>query len=448
MKVLLTTHQFFPDYTAGTEVLTLSVARSLRNLGHEVYVFTGYPTGSAMLDELRLDEYEFDGIRVFRFHHAYTPMAGQSSLLEVGYDSYLGAEFFDRIIAQIKPDLVHFFHLNRLGSRLVECVCRAGIPSFMTPTDFWMICPTGQLLLGDGRLCTGPSAYSGNCLKHFAQSREQGLVGRAARYLPTKLADFFVYATKTGALSCYPNHIEVVALANRLKLNVSRLNKLNGIAAPTDFMRRLLIKYGVAKEKIDVVSFGIDVVKPAEARLHYCRSRPLRVAFIGTLAPHKGAHILIDAFNRLPGGAAELKLYGRTDDFPDYIRRLESSVGSDRSFDFCGVFPNSEISKIIADVDVLVVPSLWYENTPLVVHSAQSGRCPVIASDLPGLSEVISHDDNGLLFKPGDPTDLARQLQRIICEDGLLDKLSAHARMPKSIEVYVDELLTLWRSST
>ena len=168
MKILLTVHQFFPEFTAGTEVLTLSVARELLRRGHEVHVYAGYPTDKELLDNERFDEYEFEGIHVYRFHHAYVPMDGQASLIEVGYDNRLAAIRFEKILQSFKPDVVHFFHLNRLGTRLIEKANLAGIPAFMTLTDFWPICPTGQLLLPDGKLCKGPNHYAGNCVKQVS----------------------------------------------------------------------------------------------------------------------------------------------------------------------------------------------------------------------------------------------------------------------------------------
>ena len=95
---------------------------------------------------------------------------------------------------------------------------------------------------------------------------------------------------------------------------------------------------------------------------------------------------------------------------------------------------------------MLVVPSLWYENTPLVLYSAQAAACPVVASGVPGLAAVIEHDDNGLLFESGSSPKLAQQLTRLMNEEGLLRRLSANARTPKSTEKYVEELLIAWDS--
>ena len=93
---------------------------------------------------------------------------------------------------------------------------------------------------------------------------------------------------------------------------------------------------------------------------------------------------------------------------------------------------------------MLVIPSLWYENTPLVIYSAQAAACPVIASNLPGLAAVVVHEHNGLLFEPGNAALLAQQLSRLIDEDELLQRLSHNAHPPKTTATYVDELLAVW----
>lgn len=444
MKILLTVHQFFPRYASGTEVLTYSVARELISRGHEVHVLAGHPAGKDMLDEERFEEYDFDGIHVYRFHHDYTPMAGQTSMLELSYDNHLAAKYFGQILKRFQPDVVHFFHLNRLGTGLIEHAVHAGIPAFMTPTDFWSICPTGQLVLCDGSLCSGPSSYAGNCVKHFAQSTQKGFVGRVVNWLPTVFANLLVRLTQAEVMPPYPHRIEVRAIGSRLTKNITRLNQLNKIISPNNFMTEKLVQYGVLPNLIVQAAFGIDLPRQDTEVSRQAPRQPLRVGYIGTLAPHKGCHILIEAFKALPFGAAILKIYGNTEDFPEYSGELKRIGGNHNAIEFCGVFHNSKIAEVMAALDVLVVPSLWYENTPLVLFSAQAARCPVVASNYPGISEVIRDEVNGLLFKAGSVVALEKILFRLIDEPGLAEKLSSNAHRPKSTSLYVDELLRYW----
>jgi glycosyltransferase involved in cell wall biosynthesis len=93
---------------------------------------------------------------------------------------------------------------------------------------------------------------------------------------------------------------------------------------------------------------------------------------------------------------------------------------------------------------VLAVPSLWNENAPLVVYAALAAKRPVVASDLPGLSETIQDCRNGLLFAPGRVAALAARLSRLIADRGLLNTLSRNCRTPKTMAAYVDALLGLY----
>jgi glycosyltransferase involved in cell wall biosynthesis len=444
MKILLTVHQFFPHYAAGTEVLTYSVARELIRRGHIVRILTGHPSSADLREEDRFDEYDFEGIHVYRFYHSYTPMAGQKSMIEVGYDNRLASKYFEQVLENFKPDVVHFFHLDRLGTGLIEHAAQLGIPCFMTPTDFWAICPTGQLVLGNGSLCSGPSAYAGNCVKHFAQGIQVGLIRVIAEKIPTVGADLFVRFTQKGVFPAYPKRKEVMAMVSRLGTNVARLNQLSGLVVPNGFMKELLIRHGISPHIIIQSAYGIDVTSIEGIERCSIHQSHIRVGFIGTIAPHKGCHLLVNAFLALPRGRAVLKIYGSMEDYPEYSHELKRLAGNNDAIEFCGTFHNSKIGEVFAGLDVLAVPSLWYENTPLVVYSAQAAHCPVLASDLPGISSVIQNELNGLLFDVGNTEALTRQLARLIDEPGLVERLSSNFQQPKSTATYVEELLNIW----
>ena len=210
-------------------------------------------------------------------------------------------------------------------------------------------------------------------------------------------------------------------------------------------MTNKLIQFGVNPHLIVQSAFGIDLPKQKSSVSRRSSVRqPIKVGFIGTLAPHKGCHLLLRAFNRLIHGQAVLKVYGDMENLPNYAQDLIHLADNNVAIEFCGTFHNSKISEILAELDVLVVPSVWYENTPLVVYSAQASGCPVIASNYPGISEVIKDQINGLLFEAGNVEALLRQLNRVIDEPNLLSQLSVSAIYPKSTAMYVDELLSTW----
>ena len=274
------------------------------------------------------------------------------------------------------------------------------------------------------------------------------MVGSVAQWLPNFSIDLLVRLTQAEVMPSYPNRIEVKAIGSRLSKNITRLNQLKKIISPNSFMTKKLLQHGVLPSLIVQSAFGIDVFRQdGVRRLPRSTDQPLKVGFIGTLAPHKGCHVLIEAFNDLPYGQAVLSVYGKVDELPEYSMKLKLLAANNDAISFCGTFHNSKIGEVLADLDILVVPSLWYENTPLVVYSAQAALCPVVASDFPGISEVIQDQINGLLFDAGDVKSLTKKLSRLIDEPNLVTKLSMNCRQPKPTSTYVDELLSIWADS-
>jgi glycosyltransferase involved in cell wall biosynthesis len=208
-------------------------------------------------------------------------------------------------------------------------------------------------------------------------------------------------------------------------------------------MEEMLVKNGLNPDKVTYSRFGI---RPITSEAHEPDvAGKFRIGFIGGLTEHKGAHLLISAVRRLPKIASiALRIYGRNDLFPEYLKKLRQLAEGDQRIHFCGTFPNEQIGKIFAGLDVLVVPSIWYENTPLVIYSAQAAGCPVIASNLGGMAEVVEHEKNGLLFKAGDVAGLASAIERLARDRELLQQLAANAIRPKSISRYAAELKNIY----
>lgn len=444
MRILLTSHQFMPDFSAGTEVLTLETAKELRRLGHEVVVFTGFPGSKELKDEQRFDSYSYDGIPVERFHHAFVPMGGHTNVIEAEYNNLFFAAHFRKFLQTWKPDLVHFFHLQRLSASAIDVCGELGIPMVLTPTDFWLVCFTNQLRMPDNLLCMGPDCRGVNCLRHVVAISQPPAVHALLARLPDWLVRAAVRVCSAGPLANNIAAGQVRALAGRPEFMKQRMNKLDRVLVPTRLMGEILTENGLRPEKITFKPFGINL-KPFRYHARKEAKERLRVGYIGTLSEHKGVHLLVKAIRSLaPDEAVELKIYGNVGTYPEYVAELRHIAGDDPRITFCGTFANDRIGAVLADLDILVVPSIWYENTPLVIYSAHAAGCPVIASNLGGMSEVVHHGENGLLFEPGEVTGLADAL-KLLCHDrGLLQRLVENVRPPKSIEAYVAELVGIY----
>lgn len=445
MKIILTVHQFLPDYFSGTETLTYETAKELKRQGHAVSVVTGFPSRVNLDDADRFDHYNYDGIPVERFRHGYVPMGIQSNIQELEYNNKLFGSFFKNYLIREKPDIVHFFHLSRLTASAVDICNELGIKTVLTPTDFWFICPTSQLRLPNNQACYGPNRSSVNCLRHMVYLTQPQKITFLVQRIPDWLIRTLIYFIKCAGNigGRYPQLIR--ALVDRKDFLLERLNRIDQIAIPTQVMMSLLVQNGLDALRTTTIPFGLNLAYLEGA------SRPepaaaLRLGYIGTIYEHKGVHVLLEAIKNLEGKPLELKIYGKLDDFPDYVRRLKEIIQDDTRVKFCGPFPNREIGSIFSDLDVLVVPSLWYENSPLVVYSAQSAKCPIIASNVAGMSQIIDHGKNGLLFDPGDISGLADAIRNLLDNRDLLRTMSSNSKTSLSIQEYVFRLLSIYHS--
>jgi glycosyltransferase involved in cell wall biosynthesis len=431
-----------PDFSSGTEILALHSAVELRSRGHEVRILTAIPVAAGPQSGSRFDRYEYEGFSVTRFRHSHVPMGAQSNVAEQEYNNLLVAERFETLADEFRPDAVHFFHLMRLSASVVDVCLRRDIPTVLTPTDFWFICPMCQLRLPDGTICAGPDAVAANCLRHVVSLKGPQAVANILNRLPDRLVRGAVRLAALAPLKKVPPAALVTALSQRAEFLKSRLNRIGAVLLPTRIMRDTLLRHGLDPTRARSCSYGIRLPEPVRRR-QGAAGRPLTVGVIG-LGEHKGAHVLVQALRRLPQADLKVRIYGRQSDFPDYVQRLAELAGGDPRMEFSGTFANDRIGPLLSELDALVVPSVWFENAPLVIYAAQAVSCPVIGSDMPGISELITNGDNGLLFPPGDAGRLAEILQRLAADREEVTRLSDRARTPKSIAEYVDELLAVY----
>ncbi len=444
MKIILTTHLFLPDFSSGTEVLTFSTAKELQRQGHRVEVVTGFLVLPGSPIPQRFDSYEYEGIQVRRFFYNSEPVGAERNIVEEEYNNTYVAHWFQEILKYFKPDIVHFFHLAFLSASVVDECQKAEIPRVMTPTDFWLICPTSQLRLPGNALCRGPDKDGVNCMRHAVFNHQPRYIARIFNRLPRLLIVAMIWGANHGLFSWSKLSPMVRALNQRTSFLKRRMNMLDRVIAPTYLMEQMLVANGLSQNKVVFSRFGISATESVP-KSQLQQTDKLRIGFIGGLTEHKGAHLLISAIRLLQNmPSLELKIYGNHKTDPQYFKKLTQLAYEDQRIHFCGTFPNELIGEIFSELDVLVVPSIWYENTPLVIYSAQAAGCPVLATNLGGMAEVVEHEKNGLLFEAGDVTGIANTIKRLALDRGLLKRLAGNAKAPKAISIYVAELLVIY----
>ena len=220
-----------------------------------------------------------------------------------------------------------------------------------------------------------------------------------------------------------PNQAEMRRVTHMRRM----CSQIARFVAPSRTMRDSFVAFGVAPDKILVSPYGFD--RAPFRGIARAPSDRLRLGFIGSVMISKAPHVLLDAVCRLPSGSVSVDVFGahtgyHGDDLyqPTFDALLVRSGARSH-----GVIPHAQIPAALASIDVLVVPSIWPENSPLVVGEALLAGVPVVASRIGGIPELIDDGCNGLLFQAGDANDLARALARLLNEPGLLDALRAGA---------------------
>jgi len=355
-----------------------------------------------------------DGIEVTRLCNTF---ADATSLPAMVSGEPL-ADVFARELARIRPDVVHVHHLTCLSTRIVDRCRDAGVPVVMTLHDFWMGCPRGQRITAALDLC--PTIRLEKCLPCLRELWPH-LLGRGAS--PGISADERD-ARDLARLEEYHATIRATLAACSL------------LVTPSAFLRRMYLDYGVPPAHIVVVENGLPVERWRRALAGQPRRRrgsgPLRVAFIGSVLPSKGPHLLLEAVRRLGDPAAfHVDVWGEVLPFHhdrNYGERLEQlRRGLEAEVELHGAYRNEDLPAILARADVAVVPSLWYEAFGLTIREAFLAGVPVVASGHGALAEAVEDGRTGLLFAPGDAASLADALRRLRDDPGLAERLAAAA---------------------
>jgi glycosyltransferase involved in cell wall biosynthesis len=172
-----------------------------------------------------------------------------------------------------------------------------------------------------------------------------------------------------------------------------------------------------------------------------------RIAFVGTLAPHKGAHLIVDALRRIDDGRVRVDLYGGGGPLR-YRDQLQRMTENDARVALCGEIEPEAIDAMLCEVDALVIPSLWYENAPLIALQAVANRCPVLAADVPGLRECIRERADGWFFRRGDADDLAVRMRAAIDSPERLLAIRETPAGTRSTGDFVADLISVYGSCT
>jgi glycosyltransferase involved in cell wall biosynthesis len=328
---------------------------------------------------------------------------------------------FARFLEEKQPDIIHFHHTLRLGIEALK-VARDVLPHaqiIYTLHDFIPMCyRDGQMVRKtDESLCE--KATPARCHECFPDMS-------SARF---KAREMFI-----------KNHFNVVDI----------------FVSPSHFLAQRFIEWGIPASKMKVIDNGFPAVASAmpprptsSARIE----KHNRFGFFGQISPYKGTMLIMEA--------AQMLLEQEIDDFQVHIHGniglqtneyktafSEQLACCSTHVQFHGAYAQKDLGKIIREVDWVIVPSIWWENAPLVIAEAAHYGRPVICSDIGGMAEKVQNDVNGLHFRARSSQHLAEMMARALDERGLWERLAANITPPLNITDCVKRHIQYYEMST
>ena len=448
MKITLSSRRFLPPFSGGVDVYADRLARAFRRMGHQTALLAFDLQEAAARPEVVVGKDEHQGLPVWRF--VLTSVGRFESTFPYAYHKEMG-ESIRAVLQQERPDLLFVlsFYLSTLAA--VEAAKDLGIPVAHIATDFVPICRRSTLIRWDGKACQkGESLKS--CAACFVSHRP---LGRWAAKILDALPEpaLLRFSERSGdgrsrglSRPLNPYWKQVSLMRDRLRLLRPLRELIDKVFAPTRYTADAFLASGFRPDQVRLLPFAVEESSPL-ARIRRSAADHCRFLFIGRLQPYKGAHILVQAFNRLddPKGAT-LDIYGVPDGYPGYVRDLEAEIGRNARIRFRGRLDPGDLHLAFSEADYFVIPSIWHENSPLILLDALQSRTPVIASNVGGLSDLIAEGKNGFLFPMGDTEGLSRLMARLIREPMVWDPAQTGPGLQR-IEEYARAILNPWQES-
>jgi glycosyltransferase involved in cell wall biosynthesis len=426
MRITLVTPHFPPRYLAGVELHTQRLSASLASQGHrpDVVCVEGIDATAGAIS-VRSETGAACPV------HRLTPRSGDFRR------SYHDSEVRQWLVTRLRAHASDVLHLQSgylLGGSALLAAQDLGVPCVVMLHDYWFVCPRITLMHPSGRPCTGPDhgAKCAWCLN--ADRRVLRAADRATRGLFSRV---MARTFRLPALASFARwEIRAPHLAERSAQLAASLSRAEVVAASTEYLARRVVSSLKRPVEVRVVRCGIDLGVVARTGARRQPTSTVRVAYLGQVAHHKGIDVLVRAVRALPHAPLELRVHGDLQREPAYAARLRRLAGDDTRIHLMGGYHNDKVGEILADVDVVVVPSRWPENYPAVILEAQACGVPVIASRAGGMPEMVRDGIDGVLVEPDHIAQLSATLGRCCTDRAYLPGLAAAVRPPRS---HVDE---------
>lgn len=373
MHILIANNIYPPIMAGGAEIIVAQLSERLVQRGHKVTVVsTCSPDAEPYATEIQ------NGVEVIRFfpknsywHWERGDRRGYEKALWHLRDAWnlnAGARF-RKIIEEHKPDILHTHLIDGMSAVLWRRAKQNNIPVIHTAHDYHLLCPRALLLSKSLKICTDPQ-----------------LSCRIYR-------KWHIHTTRDVDLFC----------------------------SPSQFLINKHIEAGLVAKNTVVMRNGI--VLPANIEPKQPKTSPCKFIFAARLTVEKGCEVLIEALKLLPEDLPfEISVAGKG----AYAYKFTELAASDSRIKYLGYISGDEKDAIFRKCDWLLIPSLWYENAPVVIVEATAYNLGVIGSNIGAIPEFIEHEKTGLLFEAGNARSLADAIIRAAHDKQILPNLNQY----------------------
>lgn len=402
MVIIKVIHGYPMLYNAGSEIYSQTICHGLSSRGHDIHVFTREENSFEPDGAMRLShDADVSEIKIHLINNPRHRDRYRLSIID---------QRFAELLDDIKPDLVHVGHLNHLSTSLVFEAKQRGIPIVYTLHDYWLMCPRGQFM----QMHSADHDLWAAC---DGQENRKCATQCYARYYSGS------YKEQKNDIAYWEEWVE------RRMLHIRKVVDLVDLfISPSKYLKERYEKdFGLPKDKSIYLDYGFDLSRMVDKKRK--SNDAFTFGYIGTHIPAKGIHHLIEAFGRVTGNAV-LRIWGRERGQDSRaLRAIVNSLPIDKQkqVEWMPEYKNQHIAvDVLSKVDVIVTPSIWVENSPLVIHEAQHARVPVITANVGGMSEYVLDGINGLTYEFRNVDDLVNKMQTLLNNPSFAKQLGEH----------------------
>lgn len=330
---------------------------------------------------------------------------GDDFIME-GRNLWASLTVFSDFIKSIRPDIIHLHHAVHMGYEILDIIKRA-LPEAkicFTLHEYIPICHnSGQMLKKNGSLCHASGLAE--CARCFPKKTEADFWLRKRRFL-----HFF--------------------------------GNVDHFIAPSEFLARRYIEWGLPPEKISVLENGLRSMQSCPERKSRAEGPHNRFGFFGQITQFKGLSVVLDALSLLSARDRQkiiLEIHGAgfgeaAEAHEASLRKKYKQLEKEGIIRWIGAYHPEALVSRMSGIDWVVMPSIWWENSPVIIQEAFACKRPVLASSIGGMAEKIANNINGILVEPGNSQAWADAMLECSTDNALWERLRGGIPQPMTAD--------------